>query len=377
MNDNKITIAELDKEMNDRIIRNVKYMFKVRKEVGKSLNDLGTYCEEKYNISVNTGNLSSLLNKKRNGNIQLALLYYICEYLNVDMQEMMWKGMDEVSKVFSEFSVTTDKFIIAARDMKKYLGRYFCYFYAPEKPSRHDNDGKILTGTLELEEGNEEWGGDLCNATLSIDTGLKEKETGARAEKKYYGQMIVSRKLSIAYVVLTDRRLGELMFISFPYNQQLNHKDNIGSIAFVCGCSSNENSKMPVVYRMLFTRIDLNENDELDKLKANLLMNTSIIRIEKDKLDHLLNEWGDGDVIKRLMNQIMELDLGIELKEFYEITEHSIRQINEKKLKDMTKDELILQIREEATADKYNKISGSLAERIVNALLKIQKEREE
>lgn len=35
MNDNKITIAELDKEMNDRIIRNVKYMFKVRKEVGK------------------------------------------------------------------------------------------------------------------------------------------------------------------------------------------------------------------------------------------------------------------------------------------------------------------------------------------------------
>ena len=57
-------------------------MFKVRKEVGKSLNDLGTYCEEKYNISVNTGNLSSLLNKKRNGNIQLALLYYICEYLN-------------------------------------------------------------------------------------------------------------------------------------------------------------------------------------------------------------------------------------------------------------------------------------------------------
>ena len=274
MNDNKITIAELDKEMNDRIIRNVKYMFKVRKEVGKSLNDLGTYCEEKYNISVNTGNLSSLLNKKRNGNIQLALLYYICEYLNVDMQEMMWKEMDEVSKVFSEFSVTTDKFIIAARDMKKYLGRYFCYFYAPEKPSRHDNDGKILTGTLELEEGNEEWGGDLCNATLSIDTGLKEKETGARAEKKYYGQMIVSRKLSIAYVVLTDRRLGELMFISFPYNQQLNHKDNIGSIAFVCGCSSNENSKMPVVYRMLFTRIDLNENDELDKLKANLLMNT-------------------------------------------------------------------------------------------------------
>ena len=106
-------------------------------------------------------------------------------------------------------------------------------------------------------------------------------------------------------------------------------------------------------------------------------MNTSIIRIEKDKLDHLLNEWGDGDVIKRLMNQITELDLGIELKEFYEITEHSIRQINEKKLKDMTKDELILQIREEATADKYNKISGSLAERIVNALLKIQKEREE
>ena len=63
-------------------------------------------------------------------------------------------------------------------------------------------------------------------------------------------------------------------------------------------------------------------------------MNTSIIRIEKDKLDHLLNEWGDGDVIKRLMNQIMELDLGIELKEFYEITEHSIRQINEKKLKE-------------------------------------------
>ena len=123
MNDNKITIAELDKEMNDRIIRNIKYMFKVRKEVGKSLNDLGTYCEEKYNISVNTGNLSSLLNKKRNGNIQLALLYYICEYLNVDMQEMMWKEMDEVSKVFSEFSVTTDKFIIAARDMKKYLGK--------------------------------------------------------------------------------------------------------------------------------------------------------------------------------------------------------------------------------------------------------------
>ena len=155
MNNNKITIAELDKEMNDRIIRNIKYMFKVRKEVGKSLNDLGTYCEEKYNISVNTGNLSSLLNKKRNGNIQLALLYYICEYLNVDMQEMMWKEMDEVSKVFSEFSVTTDKFIIAARDMKKYLGSYFCYFYAPEKPSRHDNDGKILTGTLELEEGNE------------------------------------------------------------------------------------------------------------------------------------------------------------------------------------------------------------------------------
>ena len=48
MNNNKITIAELDKEMNDRIIRNIKYMFKVRKEVGKSLNDLGTYCEEKY-----------------------------------------------------------------------------------------------------------------------------------------------------------------------------------------------------------------------------------------------------------------------------------------------------------------------------------------
>ena len=65
------------------------------------------------------------------------------------------------------------------------------------------------------------------------------------------------------------------------------------------------------------------------------------------------------------------------MKEFYEITEHSIRQINEKKLKDMTKDELILQIREEATADKYNKISGKLAERIANALLKIQKEQEE
>lgn len=65
------------------------------------------------------------------------------------------------------------------------------------------------------------------------------------------------------------------------------------------------------------------------------------------------------------------------MKEFYEITERSIRQINENNLKDMTKDELILQIREEATADKYNKISGKLAERIANALLKIQKEQEE
>lgn len=359
-------LTDVEKEVNDRIIRNLKYLFKVRKEIGKSIYDFGNKCKEKYNINVNAGNVFALL--KNGGKIRPALLYYLCEYLNVDLQEIMWKEMEEVIPMeFLKVPIESDKFIISANDMEKYLGKYFCYFYAPEKPSRYDKHRKLITGTLELDRDIEN--GDVCKVKFCVNTGIKKKETGGNEKKNYFGQMFVSRTLSIAYILLSNRKMGEVIFITFPYNQQLCVKDNIGMITFVCACSTNEISKVPVVYRMLCCRNDLKKKKQLGKLESNLLLNTSKIKIEKNKLENLLKKWTDGKVIQDTLEQLRNIDQGVELKEIYEIKEFNLRGMNKEKLEKMTIEEVVAEIRKEAMVDKYNKISLKLEERIVKTLL--------
>ena len=76
---------------------------------------------------------------------------------------------------FLKVPIESDKFIISANDMEKYLGKYFCYFYAPEKPSRYDKHRKLITGTLELDRDIEN--GDVCKVKFCVNTGIKKKET--------------------------------------------------------------------------------------------------------------------------------------------------------------------------------------------------------
>lgn len=98
-----------------------------------------------------------------------------------------------------------------ANIFKGYLGTYNIYFFAPSQTER----GQVLSGKLNLLSKD-----NVCCANLKIFI-ANDQQGGVTVgkSKEYFGQMIISKTMESAYIIVMNPQLGDLGTIVFRYRR--------------------------------------------------------------------------------------------------------------------------------------------------------------
>lgn len=340
-------------EINSRIVRNVNYLMQKNNH---SANEFCTYCREKHQIYMNSGNISKLLHGKLKVNI--LTLSLLAEWLEVDIQALLWEEMCKTEWIIekSQVIMSDNVFIMSNdnNDFDKYKGKYYCYFY----PTVSD-DNNLICGTMEIKicEYTKK-----CGVTLEIDTNEKNDD-GKPYIKRYEGSIILSKEKKICHCIVCNEELGECNFLMFRHVRP-NRKQYIGGMAAVLTISAG-GANVPTFHRMLISKEPILEmNKKL--ILGNLFLNWSKITVEVPKLEKVLSELGlNQEIQKKIIDNSNKKDV-------YELSERYLRSISKDDIAPYTHAELIAHIREASIALKYVKISQKLDEHIVEILEKIQ-----
>lgn len=352
-----VKITEQSKKVDIRIKNNLKILFENKKNEGKTGYGFREYCKEKYGIDINVGNMHKLIHNE-NSKITPLILMYLCEYLEVDMEDVMRKNMNVIGEIFEEKKSKRkeyiDNFKVEKAEIERYLGQYNCYYYSLEDKIEE----KILKGKLNIQ-----YSDSSCLAKLIIDTEEKDSVNPKKNYiKEYTGRMIVSKRLNICFCILENNEIGEVVVISFRYKSALNNTKNKGGMAAVCSASSG-GVNVPTMHRMLITRKNLNDF-QLDKVKSNLLLNYSSILIEEKALKNTIESFEISEVGKKKIEAILD-GCG---KNYYLIKERNLRGISKEELGGHSTAEFIAEIRSKSYAQRYNKVSLKLDEQVLQLI---------
>lgn len=88
------SLSEKEGEVSERVIRNVRYLFKK----SGSQADFCRFCKDKYNTKVNQGNLSKMLNQKTN-RVTPLLVIMLSRYFGVDLEELLLKEFSPMDAI--------------------------------------------------------------------------------------------------------------------------------------------------------------------------------------------------------------------------------------------------------------------------------------
>lgn len=354
------------RQMNRKIIRNINFLMS-RSEQGKKYSQRGfvQFCLNTYGDKISQGNLSKLLNSD-SGNVHPLILYYMSQYLGVDMKTLVEDDLsvsEEIIDLFSNQTRDAQKNIIYKLPdevFNFYCGEYSCYFY----PTKSD-ENEIIQGKLKIEK---DWENNYCHVFIEINTNSNIEGTDEPYIKKYEGHMFMSMKLKICYCIVHNDELGECNFISFRYLGLNNTKYQGGMAAVLTTSAGSDN--VPTMHRMLISRKEIND-EMLEQFKGNLLLNYSNIIVEEEQFENVMLQFEFGeDVINNLINNL-------ERKTYYIIREGFFHSTKNEKLTNINRLELVAQLRAVSSALRYNKISKKLDENIVKLLSAIRIKGEE
>lgn len=337
-------------KINKRIARNIRFLMK---KTGVTYTGFQRYCEEKRQIEINTGNLSHRLN----GNVNMDFLTtsLLCEWLGIDMQEVIWKELDETDYILENIEPFKDSsaFIFENTNgqFNKYEGDYYCYFH-----STIQEEENIVSGQMNIKLNN--YTG-KCDVSLDIYTNQQLEGREDRYVKQYYGTMMIGREKHVCYCIVGNADIGECNFISFRHKKP-NNKKYLGGMAAVSTISAG-GTNVPTLHRMLISRKEI-KPDEMQYISGNLFLNQSKIIVEKEKMEKCLSELGiKEEVRKKILGNLRK-------KEIYEFSERYLRSLDKDELEPYTREEFVAHIRAVSIAMRYNKISERLDENVVKIL---------
>lgn len=349
--------GEAKKELNERIHRNIDFL--IAKDENYNQADFLRFCEKTYGVELRQGNLSNLLNNKKDGNIHVLVLYLISQYFGIDMIRLIEEDLTACEQNVNLMSKKNSlpqkniRFNITDDIRNFYCGDYHCYFY----PTKSDED-KIICGKVKIKEDTKE---QSCCVSIEIDTNQMIAGTNEPYIKVYDGILFYSKKLKICYCIVQNEELGECNFIAFRYHK-LNNTRYRGGMAAVLTTSAGSDN-VPTMHRMVISRDELDDN-KLNYIKGNLLLNYSDIIVEERAFEEIIQTLDIDEDVKERLRQ------NSEKKTYYEISERFLRSIKRESLKDLEPVELVAQLRAVSTALRYNKVSKKLDENIMNLLKK-------
>jgi len=213
--------------------------------------------------------------------IPLFIVTVMCDYLEIDMKEILSCLMEQDNKsevaaeydndyIYSSDTLISDPSHTAFRGYRDI--NLDVYFYPTIS-----YQSELLKGTLSFESDTEN---KICKVTMIID---------AEANKKIYtGIFRISLQQNACYIVVSSKELGEISTIFFRHRFFSNSPLKIRLAC--CNTISAGDARRPCMHRMVIMEADKLLTDE-DKslIKSQLLMNDSQIRISETNMQILLN----------------------------------------------------------------------------------------
>ena len=253
------------------------------------------------------------ISKVYTGRQRMTLYQFVAfsDVLHISADEMLGLNSNESKSHILQFSgnsFITDPYDDAFRG---YLGRYYTVFQ-----STNPFESRLLYGRMDFKPSED---GQACTAAFVLDTGERDSR-GNRLVKKYYGQVVISARLPVLYVLLTNQKIGELSVIEIRFRNFF-IQENQCRLGLFLTCSSGEN-KAPVFQKMFISRDKL-EGKMAEWIEPMLKLNGGEILISEEGLKDLIDSQPEiGFDFKRLLD--------LESENVYYIDEHELRRINKR-----------------------------------------------
>lgn len=219
-------------------------------------------------------------------------------------------------------------------------GKFHTIFYSTNR-----NENQFIEGTLHLFSHN-----NRCLAEMEIIIPNKQNENIDR--KFYKGMAVISTLQKAVYILLINDILGEMCFLSYPYNQILRQSSHLEcTMAMVVTISSGIDGRLPTAHRMFLSRKELDENSK-QLLLGQLLLNKSLIQISLDSFNKICGNKEISSEFIQCFNQHCTH------KEYYEIDENHFNALFHDKTNKNTYFHDLCTLRSNSTAPKNNKINN-------------------
>lgn len=317
-----------------------------------SQSTLVSLCKEK-GFKISQGTISNAMRGR--GNVTLDTIWALSEVLETDISTLLNTSTTEDSSFFSRMIPHGDFFITSPDDpsFHGYLGDYSLLFY---KTTGKDDD--LLCGTLTLTKSVDQR---KCEANFTLPTGDFKTTAGVTMpiEKKFHGELVISKSMHSAYVFLCSENIGEVSLLVFHHWYILNN-DLRCAMASAITTSSGSNRR-PTIHRACIIRGNV-DSKIYPYLKGQLLLNTAEILLSQNELDKILETPEIPDTFKTLVKQ------SINNEKYYIIKENSL--IDPQAFSEFENTKWISYMRANSSAPKYNKISKRTDDALFSLLFK-------
>lgn len=157
----------------------------------------------------------------------------------------------------------------------------------------------------------------ICGAVFKLNTGERD-ENGKCIYKFYQGQLIISRKLNVAYCILVNEKIGEISVIEFRHRNFL-VKQAECRLGLVLTVTAGER-KEPVTHRIFLSRSSLDDQN-LEKILPYLKQETDEALISQKDLQMLAEK-------RELSFDFSLLMRNEEGEVYYRVDDKSIRKVD-------------------------------------------------
>ena len=256
--------GNFDREVTDRIVSEL-----VRRKIKQV--ELISMCKD-VGMPISQPDISRIFSGKKT--LSLYQCAAVCKALEMSVDFFLW-GEDRHREDFCN-PHDAEALRDIGRELKWYLGEY--YFYCLSTAQGED---KILKGKLSVEEKKE-----FYNLRLVLNTGVKDLR-GEWICKEYFGRILVSLSLGVAYLILKNETIGEICMVCIRH-RNYNIQDMECRIGLVLTASAGE-SKEPAAHKALLVRERLSD-EQVENLRPWLKLTDDNIRMESSFFQEVLEE---------------------------------------------------------------------------------------
>lgn len=249
--------------------------------------------------SILQSDASKILSNKSKANMYFLAAF--SEVLGVSLDELLCGRHNKASLILGDRNFQIDP--TECDGFQNILGDYFVYFNSTD----HQEKDILVSGRLSFQkrEG-------FCEAVMV----LERAGSGRNLKKTYSGQMVLSRKMSSGYVLLSNDNYGELSMFIFRYRDFLTRPMEC---RLALAVTSSAGERRPTAHRLALSRRRLDEREQ-NAIIAILKIGYRDILIEEEKMnDCLKNNLQQQELVKTIINEVKD-------KHYFLISDEDIRK---------------------------------------------------